>query len=269
MNTELSRLQIDDLTIAYRRSGRGPALVLLHGFLADSRVWRTQLDGLAGDFDVIAWDAPGAGASSDPPHPFTFADWSRYLAKFLDALGVVQAHVVGLSWGGVLAQIFYRMYPRRVLRLVLADTYAGWKGSIPPAAVQQRLARCEHDSRLPPEEFVPRWVPEMFTDAVPPGPVAELSAVFTDFHPIGFRMMAKSLVDTDTTDLLPGIDAPTLILWGDDDRRSPISTAEQLRDAIPGADLQVIANAGHVSNMEQPDAFNDRVRRFCLIDTSR
>ena len=181
-NTELSRLQIDDLSIGYRRSGKGPALVFLHGFLADSRCWRTQLAGLASEFDVIAWDAPGAGSSSDPPDPFTFADWSRSLAKFLDALGVARAHFVGLSWGGVLAQIFCRMYPSRVLRLVLADTYAGWKGSLPPTAVEKRLSRCEHDSRLSPEEFVPRWVPEMFTDGVPPGPVAELSAVFADFR---------------------------------------------------------------------------------------
>jgi len=264
VNAELSRLQIDDLSIAYRRAGEGPALVFLHGFLADSRCWRTQLEGLADQFDVIAWDAPGAGSSSDPPDPFTFADWSRSLAKFLDAIGVVRAHVVGLSWGGVLAQIFYRMYPGRVLKLVLADTYAGWKGSMPPDVVAQRLARCEHDSRLPPEEFVPRWVPEMFTESVPQGPVRELSAIFADRHPLGFRLMAKSLVDTDTSDILPAIAAPTLVLWGDDDRRSPISTGERLRDAIPGAELKVIANAGHVSNMEQPAAFNEQVRRFCL-----
>jgi pimeloyl-ACP methyl ester carboxylesterase len=91
-----------------------------------------------------------------------------------------------------------------------------------------------------------------------------MSAVVSDFHPLGFRLMAKSSADTDTTDLLPNIEAPTLLLWGDDDRRSPINIAEQLRDAIPNAELEVIANAGHVSNMEQPEDFNALVRRFCL-----
>jgi pimeloyl-ACP methyl ester carboxylesterase len=104
----------------------------------------------------------------------------------------------------------------------------------------------------------------MFTDAAPPDLLDEMSAIFADFHPSGFRLMAKSLADTDTTDLLPGIGARTLILWGEDDRRSPISIAEQLRSAIPGAELQIIAHAGHVSNMEQPAAFNSQVRRFCL-----
>src|SRR5215217_9385203 len=125
MSTELSHLQIDDLSIGYRRAGEGPALVLLHGFLCDSRCWRRQLADLSEQFNVIAWDAPGAGSSSDPPDPFTLADWSRCLAKFLDGLGVARAHLVGLSWGGVLAQEFYRFYPMRVSRLVLADTSAG------------------------------------------------------------------------------------------------------------------------------------------------
>src|SRR5262245_51439359 len=131
MSPQLSHVRIDDLSVGYRRAGRGPALVLLHGFLCDSRCWRPQLADLSAQFDVIAWDAPGAGSSSDPPEPFTLADWSRCLAIFLDALNVTQAHIVGLSWGGVLAQEFYRLYPRSVARLVLAGTYVGWKGSLP------------------------------------------------------------------------------------------------------------------------------------------
>lgn len=205
-----------------------------------------------------------ARSSSDPPDPFTFADWSRCLAKFLDALDVVHAHFVGLSWGGVLAQEFCRLYPGRVSRLVLADTYAGWRGSLPGPAVEQRLLRCERDSYLPPQEFASRWVPEMFTDAASPGLLAEMSAIFADFHPHGFRLMAQSLAEADTTDILPRIGSRTRVLWGEDDRRSRLSIAERLRNAIPGAELQVITGAGHVSNMEQPAAFNIQVRDFCL-----
>jgi pimeloyl-ACP methyl ester carboxylesterase len=185
------------------------------------------------------------------------------LGRFLDKLGVEQAHIGGLSWGGVLAQEFYRLAPRRVLRLILADTYAGWKGSFPASVVEQRLLRCERDSDLPPAEFVQRWVPEMFTDTAPPALIEEMSAIFADFHPLGFRLMAKSLAQTDTTSLLPRIGSGTLLLWGEADQRSPLAIAEQLRDAIPGAELQLIPHAGHVSNMEQPSAFNRHVRRFC------
>lgn len=260
--TELHRLQVGESSIAYRRAGSGTTLMLLHGFLCDSRCWRQQLADLSDAFDVIAWDAPGAGFSSDPPDPFTLADWTQCLANFLDVLGVTRAHFAGLSWGGVLAQDYYRIFPERVSRLVLADTYAGWKGSLPPSAVEARLSRCERDSYLPPEEFVPRWVPEMFTGAVSGDVLDEMATIFAGFHPAGFRLMAKSLAETDTTALLSTISVPTLILWGDDDRRSPMSIAEQLRTSIPGAELRVIPHAGHVSNMEQPAAFNSELRRF-------
>jgi pimeloyl-ACP methyl ester carboxylesterase len=168
-----------------------------------------------------------------------------------------------LSWGGVLAQEFYRYDPDRVLGLILADTYAGWKGSLPEEACNKRLQRCFLESRLPPNEFVALWVPEFFTEGASPDLKEEMSEVVSEFHPQGFRLMAKSLYDTDTTDLLPNIGVPTLVLWSDDDRRSLIDIAELLRDAIPEAELAIIANAGHVSNIEQPEKFNAHVRRFC------
>ncbi len=224
---------------------------------------------LSDQFTVVAWDAPGAGSSSDPPDPFTITDWGHCLAEFLDVLGIARAHVLGLSWGGVLAQEFYRLYPTRALGLILADTYAGWKGSLPESVVEQRLARCVREASMPAEEFVTRWVPvEFFTEAASQDLAVEMSAVVSDFHPLGFRLMAKSVADTDTTGLLPNIEVPTLLLWGDDDRRSPMSIAAQFRDAIPNAELAVIANAGHVSNMEQPEEFNAHVRRFCLSNLS-
>ena len=104
----------------------------------------------------------------------------------------------------------------------------------------------------------------MFTAAASQGVRDELSAIVSEFHPLGFRVMAMSSAEMDTRDLLPSIDVPTLLLWGDDDRRSPARIAEQFHAAIPGSELAIIPDAGHVSNMEQPDAFNGHVRRFCL-----
>jgi pimeloyl-ACP methyl ester carboxylesterase len=262
-STELTRAEVSGHSVAYRDVGEGPPLVLLHGFLCDSRCWRRQLVDLSDRFRVVAWDAPGAGSSSDPPEPFATTDWVECLAGFLDLLGTERAQVIGLSRGGILAQEFYRSYPDRVLTLILCDTYAGWKGSLPESAYTKRLERCVLESSLPPLEFVPRWVPEFFTEAASHKLREEMSAVVSEFHPLGFRLMAKSSADTDTTDLLPNIEVPTLLLWGDDDRRSPMNIAEHFRDAIPNAEVEVIANAGHLSNMEQPEKFNAEVRRFC------
>jgi pimeloyl-ACP methyl ester carboxylesterase len=256
-------VEINGLSVAYRRVGKGPALVLLHGFLCDSRVWRHQLSELSDAFTVVAWDAPGAGSSADPPETFTIVDWARCLEQLLDACEVERASLVGLSWGGMLAQELYRLHPERVHRLILADTYAGWKGSFGVEVAEQRLERCVRESSLTPDEFVARWVPvEFFTEGVSQEVAREMAAVVSDFHPLGFRLMAKTLAETDTTDLLPKIDVPTLLLWGDGDLRSPLSVAEQFRQAIPNADLAVIPSAGHVSNMEKPAEFNAHVRRF-------
>lgn len=260
----MRRARVGRRSIAYRTAGGGPALVLLHGFLCDSRCWKAQFAGLADRFTVVAWDAPGAGSSPDPDESFTVTDWAKILSGFLDSISLDRANVLGLSWGGMLAQELYRLHPERIGRLILADTYAGWKGSLPQAAAEMRRARCYRDASRHRREVVADWVPaEFFFDATP-DLAAEMAAVVSDFHPRGFRLMARSLADSDTTPILGTIQVPTLLLWGECDRRSPLSVAEQFRTGIHGSRLEVIPGAGHVSNMEKPDDFNANVRRFLL-----
>ena len=171
---------------------------------------------------------------------------------------------MGLSWGGILAQEFYRRYPEHVRTLVLADTYAGWTGSLPDPIPQERLAACLRDSLLPPEDFVAKYLPGMFSDSATQEVREEGASGMAEFHPIGFRLMAKASADTDTRDLLPNIAVPTLLIWGEADARSPIAVAHQFHDAIHGSKLAVIPGAGHVSNMEQAGRFDAEVRSFCL-----
>ena len=262
------RAEAGGLSVAYQQTGAGPALVLLHGFTHDSRAWRPQLESLSDQFTVIAWDAPGAGQSADPPETFAIGDWADSLAGLLDAADVQAAHIVGLSWGGILAQEFYRRHSVRVRSLVLADTYAGWKGSLPEPIPEERLAACLRDASLPPSEFVRKYLPGMFSESPTQEVREELARIMSDFHPIGFRLMATALARADTCDLLPTIRVPTLLVWGEADARSPMTVAHQLRDAIPGARLAVIPGAGHVSNLEASTEFNAEVRDFCLSVTS-
>ncbi len=256
------RAQVNSLSVAYVRAGSGTALVLLHGFTHDSRVWRPQLESLSNEFTVIAWDAPGAGQSSDPSETYEIDDWADCLAGFLTAVGVESAHLLGVSWGGLLAQEFYRRHAAHVESLVLADTYAGWKGSLPEPIPLQRLAACLRDASLPASEFVPRYLPGMLSESAPEEVKAELAMIMADFHPIGFRQMATALAYADTRDLLSTIRVPTLLIWGDADVRSPITVAHQLHDAIRGSTLAVLPGAGHISNLEQPSRFNAEVRHF-------
>ena len=259
-----AKVEIDGLTVSYQRSGDGPALVLLHGFLSDSRAWTHQLQSLSDQFTVIAWDAPGAGLSSDPPETFGIGEWAECLSALLGAVEVERAHVIGLSWGGILAQEIYRRHASQVRSLVLADTYAGWKGSLPDPIPQERLAGCLADSSLPPDAVVSKYLPRMFTESVSQDVREETASIMSEFHPVGFRLMAKASAASDTRELLPSIEVPTLLIWGDADARSPITVAHQLHNAIPGARLAIIPGAGHISNLQQPGLFDTEVRNFCL-----
>ncbi|HUF54443.1 MAG TPA: alpha/beta hydrolase [Dehalococcoidia bacterium] len=252
---------VNGIRIAYQRAGSGPPLVLLHGFICDSRAWGPQIDDLSGDFDVIAWDAPGCGQSDDPPEDFTMAQFTECLAGLLDYAGVESAHFAGLSWGGTCILEFYRLHKERVRSIILADSYAGWTGSLGADAAAARLERCLNESRLPAHEWIPEWVPDAFSAAAPQSLLDQYAAIMNDFHPVGFRAMSRA-VTPDFSHVLPTIGVPTLLLWGDDDRRSPLAAGEEMSAAIPDSRLVVIPNSGHVSNYEQPDRFNAEVRGF-------
>ena len=131
----MEALRANGLEIAFERAGEGPPLVLLHGAAVDSRMWRPQVAALSDEFTVVAWDEPGAGRSSDVPADFALADYANCVAALIRALDLGPAHVAGLSWGGTVTQELYRQQPELVATLVLVDTYAGWKGSLPAEEV--------------------------------------------------------------------------------------------------------------------------------------
>src|SRR5918994_5024043 len=113
----MGEVDIAGLRIAFRRRGDGPPLLLLHGAVCDSRVWRVELESLSDAFTVVAWDAPGCGGSSDPAEHFRMAEYADCLARFIDTLGLQAPHVLGHSWGSALALELYRQRPDLVRSL--------------------------------------------------------------------------------------------------------------------------------------------------------
>jgi pimeloyl-ACP methyl ester carboxylesterase len=102
----------------------------------------------------------------------------------------------------------------------------------------------------------------LFTNSVSAGVVEEAAAIMRDFHPAGMRAMARAFAEADLRDVLPNIDVPTLLLYGDADQRSPRDVAEALHAAIPGSRLVWIHGVGHQSNLEAPGRFNEAARAF-------
>jgi len=260
--TGVERVEVDGLTVAYRRAGQGPAIVLLHGAYEDSRIWSRQLNGLSDAFTVIAWDAPGCGSSDDPPETFSASDYGDCVAGFLGALQLTTPHVLGLSWGSALALSLYERHPDAVASLVLASAYAGWAGSLPPEEVQRRTRQVLREVELPPEQFMGDWLPTLLTASAPPEVVDEVSAIMSDFHPAGMRTAVLSMAASDYRPLLPSITVPTLLLYGEEDVRSPIRVAKDLHAQIPGSTLVVLPGAPHLAQVETPDLFNAAVRGF-------
>jgi pimeloyl-ACP methyl ester carboxylesterase len=258
----MERVTVEGQTIAYERIGDGPPLVLLHGYVGDGpTTWRPQLDGLSDEFSVVAWDAPGTGASSDPPENFGVAGYADCLAGFIDALGLEAPHVAGLSFGGALAIEFARRHPALPKTLILASAYAGWAGSLPADVAEQRLQQALALAELSAEDFVQTLLPTMFAPGSPPESVDAFGAAMRAFHPVGFRAMARASFE-DLRGALPLIRIPTLLVYGDADVRAPLAVAEELHAAIKRSKLVVLPGAGHLCNNEAADQFNAAVRLF-------
>ena len=264
----MKAVRANGLEIAYERVGEGPAVVFAHGAAEDARIWRPQLAALADEFTVVAWDEPGAGRSSDVPADFDLADYASCLAALIEALGLGPAHVAGLSWGGTVVQELYRYHPGLVATLILVDTYAGWKGSLPEQEVRARVAHARHMLAAPADEFEPT-LPGLFAGNPPAEFVPLLEEMAADLRPESMKTALRVMAEADQRDLLPRVAVPTLLIWGELDARSTLSVARQFEQAIPDTKLAVIPGAGHMSSLERPTLVNDAIREFCRAHPPR
>jgi hypothetical protein len=155
------------------------------------------------------------------PADFGLADYANCLAALIEALALGPAHVAGLSWGGTVVQELYRHHPGLVATLILVDTYAGWKGSLPEDEVRARVAGARQMLAAPAEEFDPT-LPGLFAGDPPAEFVPLLAEMAAAVRPESFARELSLMTETDLRDLLPRIAVPTLLIWGELDARSPL-----------------------------------------------
>jgi pimeloyl-ACP methyl ester carboxylesterase len=258
----MDHIEVDGLRVAYQRRGDGPPLLLLHGAVCDSRVWRVELESFADDHTVVAWDAPGCGESSDPPEGYRMPDYARCLAGLIDALDLAPTHVLGHSWGSGLALELAHRRPELVNTLVLVGAYAGWAGSLPPEEIRRRLHFAHQLADSIPNGFDPRSMPGLFSDVMPPDRAEELAGIMADIRPAGTRTMADAFATSDQREMLGSIDAPTLLVYGDHDVRAPVEVGEALHLALAHSTLTVLPGLGHECFIEDAARFEAAVRSF-------
>ena len=258
----MDHVDVDGMRIAYTRAGIGPTLVFLHGAPCDSRTWQWMVPDLSRDHRVIAWDAPGFGGSSDIDDSWRAAQFADALASFIAALGLERPHVVGHSFGTMVALSLFRHHPQVAASLVLVGGYAGWAGSLPRDEVARRLEMFLGMAELG-DAFDPRSYPGLFSDLLPTDRDHALATMMREnIRPATVRAAGHIGAETDLRPMLSTIDVPTLILHGEADARSPITNARELHAAIPTSQLVVLPRLGHACVVEDPEACSAEIRRF-------
>ncbi|MFY9621754.1 MAG: alpha/beta hydrolase [Pyrinomonadaceae bacterium] len=265
--------------IPFTESGKGIPVVLLHGYPFDKSMWSEQLEAItAAGFRAIAPDLRGlgetvaptlVGESAEEAHRLksgplsTMADMARDVAALLDHLRVEQAVVCGLSMGGYVAFEFAYLFPTRVLGLVLAGTRAPADNEKEKAGREQQVQTMLRAGMVPisiatlPKLLAPRTLAEK------PDVVKRVRTMITRSDPNGAAAAQRGMAARrDYTDDLAKINVPTLIIVGREDSIRPVADAEFMHRGIRESRLEIIEDAAHMTNMEQPEIFNKALSGF-------
>ncbi|MCP4327928.1 MAG: alpha/beta hydrolase [Alphaproteobacteria bacterium] len=251
-------------SLAFRCSGRGPDIVLLHGIGSGSASWVYLLDSLSGSFSVTAWDAPGYGASSPISADWpTVEDYARSLADLVECRAIENCILIGHSLGALVATRFAAKWPALVRALILADPASG-HGRLPAAESAKRLKdRIDRFEHLGNEAYAIDRTPALLSA----NPCAAHSALvrfnLSRLDSGGYLKAARMLSQADIYDDLPHLKSRCLVVCGESDRITPPADCRRIADAIGDkCGLVEIEGAGHASYIEAPERFDRIVREF-------
>jgi len=259
----MASLQIDDIQIAYTDTGIRPPILMVHGYPFNRTLWDEQVEALSSRHRVIAPDLRGFGESDAAPGTATMNLMARDLALLLNHLGIVRAAVCGLSMGGYVALALYKQLPSRVRALVLADTRAQ---ADTEDAKQTRFQQAEKALSEGMAGIADAMLPKLLTPETVskhPEVVKRVRDMMLKTKPEGAAAALRGMAERDDqTELLAKITVPVLILVGAEDAITPVADSEKMHAAISGSHLVVLENAGHVSNIERTEQFNDALLSF-------
>jgi pimeloyl-ACP methyl ester carboxylesterase len=253
-----------DRVMTYAEQGQGKPLVWLHGFPMCQELWQPQLQALSDHYRILAPDLTGFGGTSGFPGTPSVGQMADDVAAFLTALKITEPVVLGgLSMGGYVALAFARQHASRLRGLILADTRAEPDGAEAKAGREKMIALArEQGGTAVVEQMLPKLLgPRATKDR--PDLAASLRRMAAAQPREGLAGALQAM--RDRPDAIPGLSdirVPTLVIVGSDDQITPPSAAQTLAQKIAGAKLVTLPDAGHVSNLEQTEAFNAAVRSF-------
>jgi 3-oxoadipate enol-lactonase len=260
------RQNVGDIGLYYEVHGDAvdnarPWLVFSHSLACDSGMWWPQLAEFARDYRVLAFDTRGHGRSDAPAGPYTMDMLADDAHGLMRALGIRNAHFAGLSMGGMIGQALTLRHPELVASLTIADSASRW----PAEAIglfAERAATALRSGMAPlVDATLARWfTPEFHKSDL--NAVARVGDMILHTPVAGYVGCSEAIPRINMTERLREITCPMLVMVGDRDPGTPVAMSRQIHDNAPGSELVIIEHAAHLSNVEQPVAFNQTLRRF-------
>ena len=255
------KIRVNGIDVHYEISGSGPWVTLSHSLACSMGMWDEQMPALTRKYKVLRYDTRGHGATEAPQGPYTLEQMADDAHALLRALGIDRTHWVGLSMGGMIGQTFALKYPGVLASLVLADTTSRY----PPAAASVWAERVKAVSEKGMEAVVEgtlaRWFTEPFR-ASHPAVMKRIAGYIRTTPVAGYIGSCQAIPQINLTDRLNEIKCPALIIVGEQDAGTPVELARDIHAALPGSELVIIPSASHLSNIEQPQAFDAALLGF-------
>lgn len=247
--------------IAYTIDGDGPWLTLSHSLASNMSMWNPQMHILTKHFKVLRFDTRGHGKSSGPIDPYTLDDLAQDSYDLFQTLGVDRTHWLGLSMGGMIGQTLILKYPHLFTSLVLADTTSKRPDNARQMWGERILQAKTEGMTAMVDSTLQRWFADDFRKNNP-AIIQEIAYGIGSTSVNGFCGCCEAISHINTFDRLTEITCPTLIMVGEHDHGTPPHMAKSMKEKMPNAHFHEIPNAGHISNVEQPEIFNQYLMAF-------
>jgi len=255
------KINANGIDINYTIEGEGPWLAMSHSLACNLRMWDEEAKRLSKRYKVLRYDTRGHGESSAPAGAYTLELLADDLHALLQALGVQSTHFVGLSMGGMIGQTYALKYPGMFKSLALCDTTSRYPAEA-AGLWTERIKTVEAQGMEPlVASTLERWFTAPFRQARPEV-VAKVAAMIRSTPVPGYVGCSHAIPKINVTARLAEIRCPSVVIVGKDDPGTPVAMAEEIHQALPGSALVIIPSAAHLSNLEQPDAFNQALAKF-------
>lgn len=251
------------ISINYTLEGpaSAPVVTLSHSLATNLSMWDPQIPALASRYRVLRYDTRGHGGTDAPEGAYSLDQLAEDARALLRALGIGRTHFVGLSMGGFIGQILALKYSQMLQSLVLCDTTSRVPADAKPMWDERMRVAQSQGMEPHVEPTIGRWFTAPFREQRP-DVVNPVRAMIRATQPAGYIGCCHAIATLDLTDRLQAISVPTLVIVGEEDPGTPVAASRTIHERIKGSELVILKSASHLSNVEQPEAFNQAVTGF-------